>query len=372
MISFSKDLLQLNPAYNDSIIQFSSNTITGATKAILTIDGMQFLAVPNNNKFTFNFKEIISNLINQNRFFDEILPDLTSENFIYSDPSITKEISVEIKVFSLTANESTTKTYKFIRGVEQLPNYHNLVNIQQDIKVLLPSKNYIDYSARYNEGFPFDFGIYGLQDGDTFYLKNSTTNQQTDTYTATDSDVLRLFFSDGGSNTTDLDLLINSSTLNKLELWVNGNFKANINLTKVESECGILLKFLNSKGSYSYWKFDKVWKSTITPRSGDDFQTNYDNLQNLQASSHQFGKTANQTISLTSTYSFDDAEYLKDLVISPAVWMYQKTEPFSRMLAFDFVEVATSDVSFTVADTKNSKGKLAMTITLPVINTINN
>ena len=372
MINFTKDLLSVNPAYNDSIIQFESTTITNAVKAVIAIDGIQFQTIPINGKFTFNFKEIIKSLINSNKFEDDIIPDLSNDVFIYSDDKIAKIIEVVVSIQSLTANEQITKRYTFIRSVEQLPNYRNLIDINTDVKVLLPSKNYVDYNVKFFEGYPFDFAIFGLEDGDMFYLKNLTTNQQTDVFTATDSDVLRIFLSDGANNSTDTDILIQSSTLNKLELYVNGEFKSNINVHKVENDCGVYVKWINSKGSYSYWKFDRVYKSIITPKTIDDFEGNYDNLQNLNATSYLIGKTANQTIQVDSNYNGTEAEYLKDLITSPSVWMYQHQTAFNQQMPFDFIGIKITDTAFTSVDTKNSKNKISLTITLPALFTQTN
>lgn len=372
MIQFTKNLLELNPAYNDSIIQFSSDTISGATKAILTIEGMPFLAVPNGNgRFTFNFKDIIKSLINQNRFWDNIVPDLT-QAIVYSDPTITKNLNVEIKIFNLTANDSITKNWLFIRGVEQMPNYHNLSQIIAPIRVLLPTNNYIDYSTRYFEGYPFDFSIFGLADGDEFWFKNLTTSQTSDVYLSQDDNAKRIFLSDGGHNTTELSYLINSSNLNKLELYVNGDFVANINIQKIESDCGVYLKFLNSKGGYSYWKFDSIYKGLLNPKTIDDFAGKYDNLQNLTATSHIFGKTATQTFQVNTTFEMEDAPTLSDLTLSPSVWMYLHREPFHQFQAYNFFEVKVSDTAIPNVDTKNSKNKLSLIITMPEVNTISN
>ena len=371
MITFSKDLLTLNPAYNDSIIQFESTTITGATRAMITIEGMSFVSVPNNEKFTFNFKEIIKSIINTNRLEDTIIPDLSDE-FLYPDGNIVKTFQVDITVFNLTSNESITKNYKFSRSVEQLMNYKRLININAPIKILLPTQNFIDYTVRVFEGYPFDFGIYGIGAWQTYYFKNLTTNQRTGDLVNNHNHVTRVFLSDGANSTTELDVLVQSSTLNKLELWVDDNFTANINILKMESDCGIYLKWLNSRGSYSYWKFNSVYKSTITPKTIDDFEGRYDNLQNLTATSYLIGKTATQTIAVESNYTDDDANYLADLVTSPHVQMYSHTTPFNQQQEFDFIGVKVSDTAFIPLDTKRNKNKMKLTITLPALNTITN
>jgi hypothetical protein len=74
-----------------------------------------------------------------------------------------------------------------------------------------------------------EFAIYGLTSTNTYYFKNKTTVNQSSTFT-TNSNVKRIFFSDGGYNETTSNLLSLSTTSNLIEVWVNGAFKANINI----------------------------------------------------------------------------------------------------------------------------------------------
>lgn len=370
MITFIKDLLPVNPAYNDSIVQFSSTTITGATKANITVEGDTFTIVPFNGVFTFNLKEVIKAKLNLNRFDDTVIPDLSTGEYLYDDATIGRNFTVDFNVQNLTTGETTSKTYYFQRSVEQLPNYHRLNQLPNSIRVLLPSENYIDYAVKYFEGYPFDFAVNVLSSGNTLMIRNITTNQQTEGYTATTSDAKRVYISDGGNNTTDTNILVNSSTLNRLEMYVNDAFVANINVTKIESQCGVYLKWVNSKGSYSYWLFDSIYKDNLTPKTIDEINGYYDNLQNLTTTSHLIGKTANRTYQLNTKFDNSDAAYLSDLSTSPAVWMYAHQSPFQQIQdKYDWVGVKLSDTAFGV-DRKTSKQKYSITITLPDVNTI--
>jgi hypothetical protein len=369
VITFLKDLLPVNPVYNDCIIQFSSTTITDAVRAVITIDEKDFVVVPMEGIFIFNFKEIVKNLINTNRFADTIIPDLTSGQFMYSDANIEKQYLVVIRVYSLAESDSHFAIYKFRRSVDQLPNYNHLVNINAPVKVLLPTKNYVDYHVKYTEGFPFDIAIAGLAKYYTYYFKNITINQYSEEIYSADNDVKRLYLSDGANSATDMDYLVQPSTLNKIELFYHNQFVANIFIQKEESRCGVYLKWLNNKGSYSYWLFNSIFKDTIIPRTIDDFAGAYDNLQNLTATSHLIGKTATRTLQLSTTFTNQQAEYISDLVLSPHVQMYVHNEPFQQQQPFDFIGVKVSDTAFQV-NNKTSKNKLSLTITLPQLNTI--
>lgn len=369
MITFYKDLLPINPAYNNSIIQFSSDTISGATKAVITIGGKEFLCVPLNGLFTFNFKDVIKNIINSNRFDDALTPDLSDGIFVQSDPNVLKSVAVNIKVHNFTNNEQVDRTYTFIRGVEQVLGFKPAIENAVDVKVLLPTKNNIDYYTTFFEGYPFDIAIFGLNSGDTFVIKNITSNNITPAVVSDNNNVKRFYFSDGANNTTDTNILPMPSTLNKLELYVNDAFKANIFVRKKEGDCGVYIKWLNSRGTYSYWKFDGLYKATVSSKTTDDFNGSYDNIQNISSDQYVFGKTAGETMSINTLYEGVEAEYLKDLLISPNVQMYIHHHPFIKQGPSDFVGIKINDASFS-HDNKLGKGKFSITISLPTINTI--
>jgi hypothetical protein len=59
--------------------------------------------------------------------------------------------------------------------------------------------------------------LYGLTSTNTYYFKNKTTVNQSSTFTATNSNVKRIFFSDGGYNETTSNLLSLSTTSNLMK-----------------------------------------------------------------------------------------------------------------------------------------------------------
>lgn len=389
MIVFTKNLPAINMVYNDSIIQFNSNSISNPINATLTfglsiIGGLSFTVVPFNNTFTFNFKEVIKNQINTNRFEDTRTPNFDVQQQasdainIYNDTSLARRLFVTIKIQSATQSESVQVSYTFLRGVQQLYELRKIQSGTSNLRIMLPTNNFVDHNVTYFEGYPFDFGIFGIGFNQQYYFRNITTNQVSPIYINTGLEIItnppvkRVFLSDGANDSTFDDAITLSSTLNRLELYVQGQFKANINIKRVESSCGVYLKWVNSKGAYSYWKFDSVYKSTITPRSLGEFNGSYDNLPNIKAVNYQIGNTATQTMSVQSNYDMEDADYLSDLGISPAVWMYVHHSPFNKQGQYDFIGVKVNDIAFTAIDTKNTKNKMALTITMPEIQSMTN
>lgn len=363
-ITLSTDLLAINPAYNESIIEYSS-TLTGVTYSEITIGTSVFKVYPIANKFNFNFKEIVKVLINQNNFSDSIVPNIAT-SFIYDDSTLSYSLTALIKVYNNITNESTTKTYKFIKSVEQLIGYKAKSTNVNSIRILLPTTNYTDYSIPYFEGYPMEFSIFGLTSGNTYYFKNKTTVNQSNTYTATTSNVKRIFFSDGGYNETTSNLLSLSTTSNLVELWVNGAFKSNINIKRIESNCGIYLKWFNQNGGYSYWLFDKFYTDTTSTKTIDEINGKYDNLQNVNSFSIITGKEGNSTYKITTPFNVLYKEYLTSILTSPSIEMYVHQSPFNQIDVNKFIAVKLSDGSFSF-NNKNSNYKLELTITLPEI-----
>src|SRR5690606_10254195 len=120
------------------------------------------------------------------------------------------------------------------------------------------------------------------------------------------------------------------------------------------------------------WKFDPAYKGTLTPKLMDEFGGKYDNLQNLYANSYTIGKTATQTLQLSTTFEGIYAPYLSDLATSPSVWMYIHDEPFQQQTQYSFIGVRVNDSAVPNVDTKTNKGKMNLTLTLPEVNTMTN
>lgn len=367
MINFTTDLLPINPAYNDSIIRYQS-TITGMTKSNITISGNTFSVYPFDNTFSFNLKEIAKTWINPNGFEDTILPDLNT-NFIYNDNSLTVTIPVQIQTMNNVTGDTIAKNYKFSKSVVQLKNYSRKLAFNNDVKLLLPTENNFDYSMTYFEGYPADFGVLGVKVGDTFYFRNTNTGLNSNTFSATTTSVKRIFLSDGATDSTINDIILMSSNVNHLELYVNGVLKANLKLKKVESKCGVYLKWFSSFGCYSYWLFESVFKDSIKTKDLGEFSDKWDNLQNKTSTTISLGKSAAQSYQLNTNYDNIEKEYLIDILKSPSVQIYTHQTPFNQFTQYDFLGVNISDLTATI-DNKTRMNKLKISVEQPDVNTI--
>ncbi|TRX34960.1 hypothetical protein FNW52_12525 [Flavobacterium sp. ZT3R18] len=366
-IIFNKTPLNLNPAYNNSIIEYHCNTLTDVRYSEIIINSKIFKVYPINGVFTFNFKDIVKVLINQNNFNDTLIPDLTT-SFIYDDTTLSYNLTALIKIYDASSMVQVTKNYSFIKSVEQLPNYIQKIESTNPVRVLLPTLNNIDYYAPYFEGYPFDIAIYGLNIGYNYQFKNTSTVNQSSMFTSTSTEVKRIYFSDGETNEFNTELINLSTTLNNLELWVNGSFSSNINIKRYESKSGVYLKWFNASGGWSYWLFDEIFENTLSTKTIDEINGFTDNLQNITSTSNITGKNGFETLKLNARFNEQEKEYVKSILLSPKVEMYVHTTPFNQFVKGKFIGVKISDGSIPF-NNKYSNYKMNITITLPEIYT---
>ncbi|MCG2611516.1 hypothetical protein LZZ90_08345 [Flavobacterium sp. SM15] len=372
MIIITSNLLtnSFNPAYNDSIITFHS-TLTGTTLAEISVvpSGNTFTVYPYNNEFRYNFKDLVKTMINPNGFADSIIPNLNGSLYIIDDNSLQLVFQPSITTYTETSGDTVSLNYKFLKSAEQLIGYKRKIDNDNSVRILLPTVNNQDYNLTYHEGYPKDFAIAGINSGDTYYFKNTNSGAVTQTFTGTTNEVKRIYLSDGSTNLTIVDELSISSNINNIELWVNGVFNSNIRVKKLESQCGVLLKWFNQNGGYSYWLFEKFYKESLKTKDLDDINGSWDNLQNVTFITNSLGKMANKALQLSSSYDQQEKEYLLDLMKSPKVEMYIHNNPFNQFLEGDFIGVKVSDGS-TSFENKSQKNKIKITVELPPENTI--
>lgn len=365
MITITNDLLPINPAYNDSIIEFET-TATGTTSASITIDGKVFKVYGINNKYSYNFKNNVTVLINENKFKDAIVPNLYTSS-IYDDSTLSYQLPVTIAIDGYSA-ETVTKNYKFLKNVEQLIDNKLKSSANNSVRILLPTNNYTDYNLPYFEGYPIDFSVYGISSGSTFYLKNTSSISTSDMYSSISNSTKRIFISDGANNEYLSNLIGLTNTVNKLELWVNNTFNSNLNIKRFDSKSGVYLKWFNASGSYSYWLFDDVVTETITTNTLDEINGDYDNIQNVSSTSQITGKKANKTLKLSTKFSEFEKDYLTSILTSPMVEMYIYDKPFQQIQTNSFIGVSLNDSS-TSFNNKTGNYQMNLTITLPYYNT---
>jgi hypothetical protein len=105
--------------------------------------------------------------------------------------TLSLQLQAAIVIYNSYTDVNVTLNYNFIKSVEII-GYRNKASLNNTTRIL-PTTNYIDYSIPYFTGYPMEFAIYGLTSTNTYYFKNKTTVNQSSTFTATNSNVKRIF-----------------------------------------------------------------------------------------------------------------------------------------------------------------------------------
>lgn len=321
--------------YNNNIVEFNSDT-SGKTALYceITISGITnpFEITPINGKFRFNFKEVVSTLINENRFQDDIKPIAN----IVEDNSLFLVAEVEFKIiFDDQSNETSAKNYSFLKSVEQIHSIQQRL-IASDF--VMNNKNITVFS-----GFPFDLGLWTDK---TSLPINNTTNGKSRTLVTSANKTQRLWFEDGLFSLGTVDAA-GESFYTRIISLPNGQVYRNDcvdyvsdpvlsiggNIVEVGSEkvyinyvdnCGgVYLKWFNLDGSWSYWLFSEVTQTETSTSDLGYTESNGLNLNETNGTFLNLGKNGSELISLhTVSVSIEQMENIKSILTSPRIELY--------------------------------------------------
>ncbi len=357
MITFSKDLgSELLNAYNNNIIEFSSDNVLQAVKCSLTINNNIFEITPNpSGNFCFNFKEISKVITNENRFKDTVLPDIENSGYVYPDDTLYSLLEVDLEITFLGGStETASRSYNFVKSLQQPEKYQAQSG---DVYMLLPKINNI-FQAVYQEGKPFDISIYSNINR-TVTIKHIDTSMELDIDLT--SGVNRLFFSQGSSNFTIEDDLPLFLGVNHLEFHFSGEY-ITMQLEKKDSNCGKTLKWFNSSGSYSYISFVNHHKETIRTRKIDSIYSDFNDISESYENDFLTGKTSALTYRLhLNDINQRQRTYFESLLESPRVDLYLENQ-FEKQLEDSWRGCILKDASFKLIDNRNKRFTLDLDI----------
>ncbi|MGV3695509.1 hypothetical protein [Flavobacterium sp.] len=377
-VEFSKDIstAKLLMAYNNSIIVFKSNTPGKITLTCqITLFGKIALIYPNpNGEFFFNIKDYVTVAINTKNFADDLVTDLDSgdaSSFTY-DVSDGCYISYPINFrinFDDTTYETAVRNLKFIAGAEQLETYkkNEMIIADSDYLVLSPVQDRSNNTVnlKYWAGYPFEFSFYTNFPNDDFKLKNES-NLLDYTFTAK-GDVTSLFLSDGRTDVTLEDFIPLVSGKNVLRFEHDAVVQDPIiNLTKVDAECGIYVKWLNKYGRWNYWLFSEKHFRNRGSRYMAELDNDNDNLEDTISPTLQIGKTSQDSIKCYyKKLDANDKTVLDFLGESIKIMMFVG-ERYSRSSVNDWIEVTVKNTSFNITKPKTVHYDLEVEFELPI------
>ncbi len=184
-ITFSKaiSITELLNAFNNNVVEFSSDDVLDSVKCVVNINSIDFEITPDtSNVFRFNFKEAVSTFVRQDNFEDSILP--TGDNM--NDTSLINSWLVTYTItFTDDSTENTTRTYVFIRSVEQIANLTN--------KLLSSQYLFNPLTLTVFKGYPFE--VVRFSNGNV----NLANSSNTLALTSPDNNAERIWLSRGDS-----------------------------------------------------------------------------------------------------------------------------------------------------------------------------
>ena len=382
MITITQEPFDFYPAYNNSFLKF--NTAYDTSRAEITIDAEgPFTIFPalDNKTYIFNLKEIITSLINENRFADEVqVPTITAQDETWheDDTSLTAEYTVKIKIFELNGpgNDELEKTYSFSKAVQQFgdPKFENKA------RVLLPSDDGVNFEFSMWRGFPFDFTV--LEQEGYFRilsLSGPWENLLTIEIDSPETPRPRRFFLHGTKVPPDYvgweSLFGDTYTKTRWRIregaTIGGVFttRANLDINIPFPKCGVYLKWFNAQGGWSYHLFDEFYRHNIAGQeinrvSANNFELIHENFTGKEIIT---GREGEQEFRLRTTIENEwEKRNLMSLITSPKVYLWSLHEPYNYN--GNWLSVKVSSTGFTHA-TKHHKYPIEVIVELPEINT---
>jgi len=359
MITITQGINGIYPVYNDSYIKFES-TLSAQTYAEITVPEYTnaFKSYPDlDGEYLFNLKEIVKAKFNSNGFADTISQP-TGWGKSFTGTYDTQDLS--IKVYNNATSETLTgTTYEFFKSVKQIDEEIYTGNTAQILNVS-SNDNGIDYALTYFEGYPFSFDLQRITSGEVINIKNLNTTDDV-TMTATSTDSFKVYVDKGSSNWTTTSYLPIMDIVNRLEIKVDGVFKTNLRLRRVENCNGLYLKWFNNDGGYSYYLFEEFYTDRISRRVLNTIANNsFNNVGSLQSPTKVTGVEGTQSYNVKAVVDANDRKILESLYTSPSVQLYSKQEAYQVGTWFD-VQISGNYS----AATKKNKNEVRFSIILP-------
>jgi hypothetical protein len=374
-INYLKDVSETNFlfSHNNNVIEFSSDITDPIRDCIITVGTSIVTLYPRpDGSFYYNFKEVISSLINTNNYTDDLNTDV-SVSYVYTwDSRVYLDLDVTISInFTNDTSDQDTKDLKFILSAVNLRDYNNrfpVVSNLIDPFLLLPKITGANntYYAKYFDGYPFDLTLFNGIDDNTDIDITNLTNAVSFTFTKNLTDkFVRLVFSDGRTTSTIEDVLPLVSGLNKLELIsLDGDDNSFIHLEKEQGCSGVYLKWLNDIGGYSYWLFNNNASRRGYKEKGY-LNNDFNNLEDTTSQQISLGLDSKDTLAV---YDRNLNENQKNLIAtildSPKVYLFTGT-PFAQNNFNDWMEIKNKTRRYDLKQIKRDLFNISLSFELP-------
>lgn len=359
------DNTKVNLAYNNNLVKFYSSSSFTPVNATITIGSNIVILFPDpNGVFTYNFKDLITTILNVDNFKDDLNPDLDiSYVYDWTDKiSLTNDIVIEV-LLSNDSTETNTTNITWLSAFVQLRdwkrNYPATELLTTDVALLQKKNNtdLYDYHLNYWSGYPFDLTLYANEETLTITNEVDLSNVDLDF-----NKISRLVFSDGRTDVSIEDTINLQEGFNNLDF--GGFFNLNLNKSVYHCPNGIYLKWINSFGGWNYWLFNRGQENLKTKELGA-LNNDFNNLEDTISPLVSLGKTSESAIKVREQRIKEyDKVMLSDLLDSAKVYLFTGL-PFSQNTFNDWIEVNLSAGTFVLENPRSDLYRLDLTIELP-------
>lgn len=357
---------------NNNILEFSDDddqrTPLSADITIGTINPIRIFPLPDES-FWFNCKDYFSTLLDDYDANLDVLAINASnlQDFILNWSKIYASPLVAIVV---TFDNGNTEVFQFtpniILGVEQIEEYFKQMTItEKEVAILSPllDKTKNTHYLKIWEGYPFDVAYtkpISDEGSDITTVKNLSTGIETPAFQSPNA-VNRIVFSNGLQNTTLSDWLPLKLGYNLLK-FDEDNF---IELHKVDTICGVYVRWINQYGSPNYWLFRNS-EDNLATKSLGVITNDFFNVADSNSQSRSLGRTSQPT----RTVYYDrltekDIDLLKGIVESPRVSVYTADRFAPNPNGKNWIDVSLSNKNLLTRNFKNKTPSGSININLP-------
>jgi len=154
-------------------------------------------------------------------------------------------------------------------------------------------------------------------------------------------------------------------TINQLEFYDGLTLLETIQVYKHKECQSSYLKWFNSSGAWSYFRFSKIYQINKSHRNLDFVSNDFANLQKSRGNFKTMGKEAEAIMVLRAEnlQPFEQDSFL-DIYTSPKVFLYT-TLPNQPMTDFSFKEVSINNGTEQFVNTKNEVRSFVVNVALP-------
>lgn len=318
------------------------------------------------NKFYYNFKEMMQILMTVNNFRDPINYSQMVNNWTaqsYRLESISIKIYFEDETFEERILDSSWLSCYF-----QYWNYKNNYYLTLSkynsfaLKTKLPDQV---AKLKYWVGYPFSLSFYSGEpyNDPVSGTINGAGPQQILSNVPSGT---RLVVSNGLTQFINLPFKINY-----LNFQFQNGSAFNIHVEKITSNCfdpnKVYLKWLNSMGDFDYYLFDAPDRVRSTKSLGS-MNKDFENFLQTSSPEEQIGFEATDSFDIYGTYSPQDMVLISDLMISPKIYLFIGT-PGAINTNQDWMEVKLKSSKTPLANRKSINVQHKFTLDMPDLNT---